>query len=127
VCCSKVDKDPEDSEDLEELRHLTFKESPGTRIVKDTISNDVSKSYTKPLRLWKVNIGSEENPNMASIRDYYDEKTMAHIHALLWKYKYLFQKSFSELKGITRYLEEMRTKLKMDAKPIKHRPYHLNS
>jgi len=27
VACSKVDKDLEDSEDLEELRHLTFKES----------------------------------------------------------------------------------------------------
>jgi len=70
VCCSKVDKDPEDSEDLEELIHLTFKESSGTSIVKDTISNDVSNSYTKPLRLWKVNIGSEEHPKIKSIGYY---------------------------------------------------------
>jgi hypothetical protein len=34
MACSKVDKDPEDPEDLEGLRHLTFKESAGTREVK---------------------------------------------------------------------------------------------
>jgi hypothetical protein len=36
MVCSKVDKDPKDPEDLEELRHLTFKESTGTREAKDT-------------------------------------------------------------------------------------------
>jgi hypothetical protein len=76
MACSKVNTDPEDPEDLEDLRHLTFKESEGTRVVKDTISDDVSSSYTKPLKLWKINIGSEEHPKMASIGDYWDEQTM---------------------------------------------------
>jgi hypothetical protein len=79
MVCSKVDKDPEDPEDLEELRHLTFKESTGTREVKHTLSGDTNSSYTQPLKLWKVNIRSEEHPKMASIGDYWDEKTMTEI------------------------------------------------
>jgi hypothetical protein len=51
MACSKVDKDPEDPEDLEELRHLTFKESAGTREVRDTLSSDTSSSYAQPLKL----------------------------------------------------------------------------
>jgi hypothetical protein len=94
MACSKVDKDPEDSEDLEELRHLTFKESTGTRIVKDHISDDVSSSYTKPMKLWKVNIGSEEHPKMASIGDYWDEKTMTEIQALFGSTRISFLRVF---------------------------------
>jgi hypothetical protein len=56
MACSKVDKDPGDPEELEELRHLTFQESTGTREVKDTISGDINNSYTQPLKLQKVNI-----------------------------------------------------------------------
>jgi hypothetical protein len=117
MACSKVDKDPEDPEDLEELRHLTFKESAGTREVKDTLSGDTNSSYTQPLKLWKVNIGSEEHPNMASIGDYWDEKTMTEIQALLQEYEDLFPKIFSELKGIKGDLGEMKIELKNDAKP----------
>jgi hypothetical protein len=46
MACSKVDKDHEDPKDLEELRHLTFKESARTREVKDTLSCDTNSSYT---------------------------------------------------------------------------------
>jgi CTP:phosphocholine cytidylyltransferase-like protein len=80
---------------LEDLRHLTFQESTGTREVKDTISGDTNTLYTQPLKLKKVNIGSEENPKMASIGDYWDEKTMTKIHTLFWEYKDLFPKIFS--------------------------------
>jgi hypothetical protein len=43
-----VERDPEELEDLEEIMHPTFQESEGTREVKDTISEVVSSSYTKP-------------------------------------------------------------------------------
>jgi len=49
--CSKVEWDPKDPKDLEELRHLTFKEFVGTREVKDSLSGDTRSSYTKPLKL----------------------------------------------------------------------------
>jgi hypothetical protein len=50
--------------------------------------------------LWKVNIGSEENPKIASKGDYWDEKTMNEVHNLLREYEDLFLKTFSELKGM---------------------------
>jgi len=81
---------------LEELRHLTFQESTGTREVQNTISSDISRLYTQPLRLRKVNIWSEDNPNMVSIGDYWDEKTMTEIQALLREYEDLFPTSFSK-------------------------------
>ena len=67
---SKVDKDHKYPKDLEELRHLTFQEYTVTREVKDTILGDINISCTQPLRLRKVNIGSEEHPKMVSIGDY---------------------------------------------------------
>jgi hypothetical protein len=77
--CLTIERDPEDLDNLEELRHLTFQESKGTREVKDIIIEVVSSSYTKPLKLWKVNIGIDDNPNLESIGDYCDEKTMTEI------------------------------------------------
>jgi hypothetical protein len=126
MACIKVDKDPEGTKDLEELIHLTFQESTGIREVYDTISSDTSISYTQPLSLYKVNIWSEEHPKMESIGDYWDEKTMTEIQALLQEYEDLFPKSFLELKGIKGELGEMRIELKPDAKPVKHRLYRLN-
>jgi hypothetical protein len=126
VVCLTVDRNPEDLDDLEELRHLTFQESEGTREVKDTIPNDVSSSYTKPLKLWKVNIGTDEHPKLASIGDYWDEQTVTKIQALLQEYEDLFPTNFSELKGIKGDLGEMRIELNPESRPVKHRPYRLN-
>jgi hypothetical protein len=51
MACRKIDRDPKYIEDLEDLRHLTFKEPKGTRDVKDTNSDDFNSSYSKPLNL----------------------------------------------------------------------------
>jgi hypothetical protein len=48
--------------------------------------------------LQKINIGSEEHPRLASVRDYWDEHTMTEIENLLWEYEYLFPKKILELK-----------------------------
>jgi len=45
---------------------------------------------------------------------------------MLWEYEDLFPRSFSKLKGIKENLGEMKIELKLDVKPIKHRPYCLN-
>jgi hypothetical protein len=73
-----------------------------------------------------MNIGSEEHPKLASIRNYWDEQTMKNIHALLWEYEYLLLNIFSELKGIKGDIGEMKVELKPNAKTVKHRSYHLN-
>jgi hypothetical protein len=87
---------------------------------------EASSSYTNPMKLCKVNIGSTKHPKIASIGDYWDEQTMTEIQALLREYEDLFPTSFSELKGIKGDLGEMRIELKPDVKPVKHRPYRLN-
>jgi hypothetical protein len=38
-----------------------------------------SEAFSTPLKVKKVNIGTEENPKMASIGDYWDEKTLERI------------------------------------------------
>jgi len=46
---------------------------------------------------------------------------------LLCEYQDLFPTKFSDLKGIIGDLVVMKITLKPDAKPVKQRPYHLNT
>jgi hypothetical protein len=52
------------------------------------------------MKLWKVNIGSEEHRNMEPIGEYWDEKTVTKIHALLREFEDLFPNNFLYIKGI---------------------------
>ena len=56
---------------------------------------------TKALKLREVNIGTEEQPKLARIGDYWDDDTVGKVAKLLTKYQDLFPTKFSELKGIT--------------------------
>ena len=53
-----------------------------------------------PLKIRKVNIGTEENPKFASVGDYWDEETMAKITNLLHEFQDLFPTKFYEMKWI---------------------------
>jgi hypothetical protein len=70
VPCCKVEKDLEKPDDLEELRNLDIKNAEGSRHIQDSIPSHTCSSYNHPLKLCKVNIGSIENPKIASIGDY---------------------------------------------------------
>jgi hypothetical protein len=70
----------------------------------------------------KVNIGIVENPKMASIGDYLDEKTVEIIIELLRKYNDLFPTTFTEMKGITGEIGEMNIALRVEPRPIIQRP-----
>ena len=85
-----------------------------------------SEQFIKPLKIKKVNIGSEDNPKFANIGDYWDEKTVAKITDLLHEFQDLFSMNFREMKGIKRYLGEMKILLKSDGRSVKQRPYRLN-
>jgi hypothetical protein len=63
-----------------------------------------SELIVAPIKVKKVNIGTVENPKMANIGDYWDEKTMESIIELLREYKDLFPTTFTEMKGIAREL-----------------------
>jgi hypothetical protein len=78
------------------------------------------------IKVNKFNIGTVENPNMASIGDYWDEKTVDWITKLLCEYSDLFPIIFIEIKGIAGELGEMNIPLKLEARPIIKRPYRLN-
>jgi len=48
------------------------------------------------------------------------------ITELLHEYQDLFPSKFTEMKGIAGELGEMMIPLKLDAKPVRQRPYRLN-
>ena len=59
-----------------------------------------SKIISAPMKVKKVNIGTAEQPKMASIGDYWDEPTVEIITELLREYNDLFPTTFTEMKGI---------------------------
>jgi hypothetical protein len=124
--CYQISKDSESLDELEELRNLAIKETEGNREIQNTIPSQTDSSYNHPLKLCKLNIGTEEQPKIAMVGDYWDEKTSQEIQSLLREYEDLFPKTFSELKGIKGVMGEMKIELKPGSKPVRHRPYHLN-
>lgn len=51
---------------------------------------------------------------------------MDKVTELLLEYQYLFSTKFTDMKGIIGDLGVMKITLKLDAKPVKQRPYRLN-
>jgi hypothetical protein len=78
------------------------------------------------LKINKVNIGTAENPKIASIGDYWDNHTIERITKLLCEYSDLFPATFSYMKELAGEIGEMKIPLKPEAKPISQRPYRLN-
>jgi hypothetical protein len=71
-----------------------------------------SEVIATPIKVKKVNIGTIENPKMANIGDYWDEKMIESIIELLREYNDLFPTTFTEMKGIAGELGEMKIPLR---------------
>jgi hypothetical protein len=110
--------------DEDDPRNVQIIEIEGKREVEGPFLE--SEVFDAPIKVKKVNIGTTDNPKMVSIGDYWDEQTVERITKLLCEYNDLFPKTFTEMKGITRQLGEMKISLKSEARPIKQRPYRLN-
>ena len=119
--CYNIKGEPDD-DGSHDINILEFK---GTRVVQGSCIS--SKNFLKPLKIKKVNIGSQENPKFSNIRYYWDDETIGNIIDLLHEFQYLFPTKFTEMNGIVWDLAEMKILLKPDAKPIKKRPYRLNT
>ena len=78
------------------------------------------------MKIKKVNIRIEETQKIASIGNYWDDKTIGQIVDLLQEYQDLFPMKFKDMKGILGDLGVMRIPLKEGAKPVKQCPYRLN-
>ena len=82
--------------------------------------------FGKPIKIKKVNIGTEKTPKLANAGDYWDDATISNITELLHEYQDLFPTKFTDMKGIKGPMGEMKIPLKSDARPIKKIPYRLN-
>jgi hypothetical protein len=71
------------------------------------------------IKVKKLNIGTTENPKMASIGDYWDEQIVERIIDLLREYNDLFPTIFIEMKGIAGDIGEMKIPLKHEARFVK--------
>jgi hypothetical protein len=78
-----------------------------------------SKFIVALIKEKKVNIGIVEHPKMDIIGDYWDDQTVESIIELFWEYSDLFPTTFTEMKGIDRYLGEMRIPLRSEARLIR--------
>ena len=112
MTCYNLFGDPED-----EPTNINIPDSEGSCTVEG--SGLSSEQFVKPLKIKKVNIGSEDNPKFSNIGYYWDEETIAKITDLLHEFQDLFLTSFKEMKGIVGYLGEMKIPLKPDIRPIK--------
>ena len=77
---------------------------------------------TQPLKMRTVNIGSDAQPNFATIGDYWDDEMVSKVTQLLHEYQDLFPTKLSEMKGILGDIRVMKIPLKPDANPMKQRP-----
>jgi hypothetical protein len=85
-----------------------------------------SEAFFAPIKVNKFNIGMNENPKMESIGYYFYEKTLERITKLLRKYNELFPTTFTEVKCIEEELGEIKIPLKLEARPLRQRPYMMN-
>ena len=75
----------EETGDEDENPHsINIPESEGTHEV-DRPKLEIL-AITKPIKIKKINIGTETEPNFASIGDYWDDETVGHIADLLHDY-----------------------------------------
>jgi hypothetical protein len=63
----------------------------------------------------KFNIGTKYEPKMESIGDYWDEQTLERMTELLCDYIDLFPTTFTEMKGISEEIGEMKIPFKPEA------------
>ena len=119
MTCYNLSRDTKD-----DPTNINIPELEGSHVVEG--SNISSEHFIKPLKIKKVNIGSEDNPKFANIGDYWDEETVAKIIDLLHDFQDLLPMKFKEMKAIVGDLGEMKIPLKTDARPIKQRLYRLN-
>jgi hypothetical protein len=107
----------EEALDEDDLRNIQITEIEGEREVEGPSLE--SKVFVAPIKVKKVNIGTNDNLKMDIIGDYWDEQTIERITELLREYSDLFPTTFTEMKGIVGELGEMKIPLKPKAISIR--------
>ena len=89
--CYNFEAEPEDED--EDPRNINISESEGTRDVDGPKLQ--SPEITEPIKIKKINIGTDTEPNFASIGDYWNDETVRQIADLLHNYQDLFPTKFT--------------------------------
>jgi hypothetical protein len=85
-----------------------------------------SEVFSTPIKVKRVNIGTNYNLKMAIIGDHWDEQTIERITELPRKYSDLFPRTFTDMKCIVREIGEMKIPLKPEERTIRQIPYRMN-
>jgi hypothetical protein len=83
----------EEAPDEDDPRNIQIEEVEVAREVEGPPQE--SKLFIVLIKVNKVNIGTIENPKMASMGDYWDEQTVERIIELLREYNDMFPKTFT--------------------------------
>jgi hypothetical protein len=94
---------------IEETKGKRDVEGPGVKLL----------FIGQPIKIKKVNIGTEKAPKLANVGDYWDDDTIDKIIELLHEYQDLFPTNFTDMKGIKGPMGEMKIPLKPDGRPVK--------
>jgi hypothetical protein len=117
--CYNINTDEDD-----DPRKVNIAETEGQR---DVEGPGVELSFIgQPIKINKVNIGTEQTLKFSNVGDYWDATTIEKITELLHEYQDLFPTKFTDMKGIKGPMGEMRIPLNLDQIPFKQRPYRLN-
>jgi hypothetical protein len=114
----------EEASDEDDPCNIHIREIEGERgLERPSLESEV---FVALVKVKKFNTDTTDNPKMASIGDYWDEKIVEMITKLLREYNDMFPTNFIEMKGIKRELGEMKIPLKPEARYVRHRPYRIN-
>ena len=73
----------------------------------------------------EFDISNDERPKMAKFGENQREEQMTEIISLLKELQDIFAREYKYLKGIVNEMGEMKIYIKLDARPVKKRPYKL--
>ena len=81
MTCYNISREPEDDDDFWNVNILELEG------ICNVAALDIqTDSMSQPLKIGKVNIGSEENPKFSNVGDYWDEETMGNITDLVHEF-----------------------------------------
>jgi hypothetical protein len=91
--CYNINADEDD-----DPRNVNIVETKGQR---DVEGSGVELAFIEqPIKIKKVNIGTEQAPKLANVGDYWDDAAIYKIRELLHEYHDLFPTNFTDMKGI---------------------------
>jgi hypothetical protein len=101
----------------DEPRNVNISETEGKR---DIEGPGIELPFVgQPIKIEKVNIGTEQALKLENVGDYWDDATISKIKELLHEYQDLFSTKFIDMKGIKGPMGEMGILLKPDVRPMK--------